>query len=353
MGLLRVQVVEGRNIRSPELGLPGNVGCRVYWDPTRFMAAKQKKKFIAIDQSCSANHDIGTTNFVYAMNPVWDNMLESDVSRRLKLLMPNQGALFDSTQLSYEKRGIDFPILQPIGLNGDLQVLEPWDTTLGAVVVEIQFFDLLNLIPGSEYPIGEVVVPLREVVKLGGVTGWYSISESDPTTWKLRFDVEKEKGSDGSSLDTPQVFLKVTWDPPQDTGKGSLRDTEREASYAIQEEVVRSALLSRHQKEKFSLLVSSMGAFNSVRGISANLQMVQNSLGTLLDLCESVVHAFDFTVNTLRFEIPRQQSLLISIRLIQSFHRIHSSLFLFWGCCLLFGYCCLSFPCAQLLRSPD
>lgn len=298
VGLVTVTVVKGRNIRSPELGLPGNVGCRVFWDPTRFMSEKQKKKAIEIDESSNATHDIGATNFVYAMNPSWDRMHASEGGKRLKLLMPSQGTFFDEfSQL--EKKSVDFPVLQPIGISGDLQVLEPWDSCSAAIVVEAQFFDLLNVIPGSEYSVGEVVVPFREVVKRGEVSGWYNISGSEQPVSSRPDNCGNQVAPDISKNDSPQLFLTVRWEPPPESTSDSFLETEREASYAIQEEMVRSAHLSRQQKEKFSLLVSSVGAFNSVRGISANLQLVQNSLGSLLDLIESCMHAFDFSVRVM------------------------------------------------------
>lgn len=297
MGLVRVSVLGGRNIRSAELGLAGNVGCRVYWDPTRFMTDKQKKKAIDIDESASATHDVGATNFVYAMNPRWDGLHESEGAKRLNLLMPNQGTFFENSSQPDEKKVIDFPVLQPIGISGDLQVLESWDTSSAALVVEVQFFDLLNVIPGTEYSIGEVIIPFRELINKGEVSGWCNITGTVPAVPSLTSEDEGKHTSDIARTDIPQLLLSVSWVPPDPTRK-STHDTEREASYAIQEEMVRSALLTRQQKEKFSLLGSSIEALNTVRGISANLMLVQNSLGSILDLCESCIHGLDFSVRS-------------------------------------------------------
>jgi hypothetical protein len=127
----------------------------VYWDTARFLSEKQKKAAIEIDESVSAIHSIGSTNFVYAVNPVWEQMVESDNAKRLRALMPSQGAFFDQSKTEDSDTFVDFPILQPIGVSSDLQCLEPWESSSAAVILQVQFADLLNVLPGSEYALGE------------------------------------------------------------------------------------------------------------------------------------------------------------------------------------------------------
>ena len=287
VGLIRVNISKGRNIRSPELGLAGNVGCRIFWDPMRFLPEVQRKKAIEVDESLSASHEFGCTPFIYGTEPTWDRMIKSERAMRMNVLLPSRGTFFDS---DVDENSISFPILQPISTRGDLQVLDPWESSSAAVVVEVRLTDLLNVIPGSEYTLGEVILPFRELLVSGEVNGWYNVVGS------FAANDESQSVIESSKSEHPQLFVNVRWQPPPENTSNRFLETEREASYAIQEEMVRSAILIRSQKEKVNLLVSSMGALNSVRGISANLQMIQNQLGSALDFFESCLHGVDFSV---------------------------------------------------------
>jgi hypothetical protein len=293
VGLIGLNVLKGRNIRSPELGLAGNVGCRIYWDPIRLMPEKLRKKAIEVDESMSAAHEFGCTPFVFGMEPTWDRMIKSEHAMRMSVLLPSRGTFFDSDE---DGNSVSFPILQPISTRGDLQVLDPWESSSAALVVEVRLTDLLNIIPGSEYTLGEVIIPFRDVIVHGEVSDWYNV-------------VGTFAGGEVSEIETakserPQLFISVQWQPPPENTSTVFLETEREASYAIQEEMVHSAIITRGQKEKVNLLASSIGAFNSVRGISANLQMIQNQLGSVLDFCESCLHGVDFSVCVAALDIP-------------------------------------------------
>jgi hypothetical protein len=286
VGLVRVNVEKGRNIRSPELGLAGNVGCRVYLDLARFMNEKHRKKALENDYSLSVPHDFGSTSFVFGTEPVWDLMIKNERAMRMNLLLPYQGTFFDVDE---ENNDITFPVLQPISTSGHLQVLDPWESSGAAIVIEVRLSDLLSVIPGSEYTLGEVVIPFRDLVVKGEISGWYNIVGLNPTS-----SVLTNGSSEVVKADDPQLFVTIFWQSPAEKSTGSFLETEREASYAIQEELIKSA---RSQKEKVNLLASSIGALNSVRGISAKLQTVQNLLGWALDFFEGCFHLFDFTVS--------------------------------------------------------
>ena len=301
IGQLRLCVVKGRNIRSPELGLPGNVGCNIRWNPTLLFDEIQKKQTIEIDESAGTTHEIGSTNFVYSINPVWGQMEESDESKRLNLLIPtDQGAFFDLATKSDECEMIKFPVLQPLGKRGDRHCLVPWESSGAAIVVEVQFTDLLNIIPGSDYSVGDFAILFKDIVRNGNISGWYDINiagqggSSTACTKPEVLDQAGAKRENSPSDNKPQIYVKATWTPLEE--QNIALDTTREASHAIQEEFVRSALLMQRQAERLGIIGSSIGALNSVRGISSNLQMIQNTLGSTLDLCESCIHVFDFTV---------------------------------------------------------
>ena len=297
VGLVRLTIVKGRNIRSPELGLAGNVGCRVSLDLIRYMQEKQRKKAVEVDHSMSAPHEFGSTSFAFGTEPVWDRMIKSDRAMRMNLLLPHMGTFFDSDD---ETNDVVFPVLQPISTTLDLQVLDPWESSTAGIVVEVRLSDLLNVIPGSEYALGEVVIPLRDLVVKGEMSGWFNVMVTSPNAVTPNRDSESITTSESTKTDDPQLFLTINWKPPPKHSSSNFLEVEREASYAIQEEMIRSAVLARSQKDKVNILVSSIGALNNVRGISANLQNVQNQLGWALDFCESCIHLFDFTVSYLQ-----------------------------------------------------
>ena len=252
------------------------------------------------------------------MNPTWDQMLESDGTKRLKVLMPTrQGAFFDQSVESEENTSIVFPVLQPIGKSGELHCVEPWVSSAAAIVVEVQFSDLLNVLPGSEYSVGEVAIPFAAIVKSGKISSWYDIAVSGEVESAIpiaRPLLDADDSENSASGGSPQVFIKARWVPPEDDNSSLPVETVREASHAIQEEMVRSALLSKQQSEKLGILGSSLGALNTVRGISANLLVVQNTLGSVLDLCESVIHVFDFMVSAVAaFELVENSRLVLTI----------------------------------------
>ena len=292
VGLVRLNILKGRNIRSPELGLAGNVACRVSLDLIRFMPEKQRRRALELDFSMSATHEFGSTSFAFGTEPVWDGMIKNDRATRMTLLLPHLSTFFDSDE---ETNDIAFPLLQPISTTVDLQVLDPWESSAAAVVIEVRLSDLLNVIPGSEYALGEVVIPLRDLVAKGEVNGWFNVVVTSPNSFLTNQAVERLSENEGAKTDSPQLYLTINWNPPPRVSTGSFLEIEREASYAIQEEMIRSAVLARSQKEKVNILVSSIGALNNVRGISANLQSVQNQLGWALDFIESCLHLFDFT----------------------------------------------------------
>jgi hypothetical protein len=305
IGLIRVSVVAGKNMRSPELGLPGNVGCRIYWDPTRYMSSKRKEASTAIDRAAKSPHDIGTTYYVYSINPEWDQIIPSFGMKRLRLLFPRDGIFFDSSAGNTSQE-IDFPVLQPFKkLKDETCVLEPWTKSGGAIVVEVKFNDVLSVIPGSEYSMGEVSVPLVDIVRKGEIRGWFPVidAESGLFTSQTRHTEQNGNNFDDPASFVPQVFLKFVWSPPETKTESEL-ETEKEASHVIQEEMVKSALL--HQQQKLSIVGSSIGAFNTVRGLSGNLLLVQNTLGATLDVIEQIVHVCDFTVSALVYVIRRK-----------------------------------------------
>jgi hypothetical protein len=65
---------------------------------------------------------------------------------------------------------VAFPMLQPIrSIQDEVFLLSPWESSGGAIVFEVRFVDVLSLIPGSEYSLGEVAIPLSNLVDSGEI----------------------------------------------------------------------------------------------------------------------------------------------------------------------------------------
>jgi hypothetical protein len=235
-------------------------------------------------------HEVGSTNFMYTTNPTFARIDASDVARRLKHLLPSDGdgGFFPDDNPNSEGT-VTFPVLQPVSLPrpGAIPIVDPWSDSPGAVVFEVNFQDTISLLPGSMYVLGEVVVPLAKLTQHGEISGWFQVLEAGST----RFVALGAAGLDSS--DTPQIYFRAAWTPPS-SHSGGYNDTEREASVVIQEEMARSAVASK--ETKLGLVGSSMGAINTVRGLSDNLLLVQNALGLILDAIGSFRNAFNFTV---------------------------------------------------------
>lgn len=314
-GVLTAGVERGANIRSLDLGLPGNVCCRIYWDPTRYMTETKRQEASTLDAATSCAHEIATTDYAYSTSPVWNSLIESDEAKRLKQLLPNHSndEYFEASSNDNAPLA-DFPVLQPfVKKNDETFSLIPWRKSKGAVVFEVKFQESLSLLPGSEYSMGEVVIPFSKLSRNSSISGWFKVLEPGTTrlvalgTSNDKMDLEVSQTEDG-----PLLHLSVKWSPPKSSldamererddepsSPKLINETEREASLVIQEELIRAAMMNKDRK--FGLVSTSLGAFNTVRGLSDNLLLVQNTLGSILDVIGSLRSAFNFTVSHLPF----------------------------------------------------
>lgn len=326
IGRLHISVLRGRNIRSRDLGLLGSAGSRIYWDPLKYCENKKKREsLISIDSSMSASHEIAKTNFQYSANPVWDEIYESDETKRLQQLIPSSHGEFfanhpDDTgdsmsslpkAKSQTAASCIFPVLQPIKVSKrrhgsahgseseDQSVvdLDKWESASSAVVVEVRFQDVLNKLPGFDDVLGEVALPVAQIIKNGEIRGWFRVVDPDSVSDSVVTDdtVPRITGVEATIQQEqahPEVYLEIKWIPPE--SRGDNIDSEREASVVIAEEMIRSA--SQAQKSGLDLMGSSIGAFNTVAGLSGHVHMIQNALGSTLDTVESIRNAFNFTV---------------------------------------------------------
>ncbi|KAL7572048.1 hypothetical protein ACA910_001699 [Epithemia clementina (nom. ined.)] len=299
IGMVKVRIMKGSNLKYPDYGLPGSAVCRVFLDPCRLSSEDDKKRYVAFDEAASATHDLGCTESVYSSDPIWRKWNESAPSKRLRQLLPSDGNFFDCNAEDVNA-GFCFPVLQPAQRNGQSFALAPWSTCSSAVVFEVRFSDLVSILPGTEHVLGEVVVPISELIAAGEIRGWFKVIDIENVDREMRHN--SKLVNDGS----PQLLIQINWIPPERV-LGSSPNQEREASYVVQEEMIRAAIMSRQQK--ITLLGSSIGALNTVRGLSNTLRSVQNVLGSVLDAVEAFFNVFNFSD-------PYKSSVVFSVMVI-------------------------------------
>ena len=315
IGRVNVSVTEGANIRSRELGLAGNVGCRVFYDPLRCASEKQRERIVAIDKSAKTTHEVGVTESKFTSNPVWEVFKESTEAKRLRQVLPHHGHFFDTEEVAHEK-GCVFPVLQPFSkvendehgerlrhINAELT---PWTASTGAIVCQVRFRDILNMLPGSDHIFGEVVIPISTLSERGDVSGWFEVMEVGATDFRAAGNVTARRvpgffepaksGVLAVDTDIPKVLMSVKWIPPDEST--STIEQEVEASIVIQEELLRWEVTSR-DKDKLKQLVvgGSMGAFKTVSGFAGILQVIQNFLGSFVNTVEAGRNLLNFTVS--------------------------------------------------------
>jgi hypothetical protein len=271
VGILDVAVGRGRNLVSLEFGLPGSTGCRIYWDPVRFATSKDRDLLMKTDRGAKSRHEIGSTEAHYTADPVWDVFHESAESKRLKQLMPSDGDFFETSSEQDKRTFLRFPVLQPfrvIRSSGDENnpfldsVLRPWDASPSGIVIEVRFSDLLNNLPGFNDVLGEVAIPFSKLVENERISGWFQVLEVG-TTRVVPVVEEGPVGKHKELYKTQQIYISLKWTPPVSSTEPSVG--EREASFAIQEEFVRSSVLA--QEQKIDLVESSIGAINTALGM--------------------------------------------------------------------------------------
>ena len=342
IGRLAVAVTEGCNIRSRDLGLAGNVGCRVYYDPLRFASEKQKERLVSLDKSAKTIHEIGSTNSKFTTNPVWEKVHESEECLRLKQIVPHDGHFFETEEDAPKHIGCEFPVLQPFRRvdedNNDDNphhinaVLDPWKASTAGVVFEIRFRDILNMLPGSDHIFGEVAVPLTTIIQERQTTGWFQVLEIGAKDFVR---VEDAGASDG--LEIPKIFLKLEWFPPEVSPEtDDTLETAREASVVIQEELLRWEITNRDRDKLKQLVVGrSIGAFRTVSGFAGTLQVIQNFLGKVVNTLEALRNLLNFTVSCLTIAVNRKDYVELTSSLPDS--RIPTSLPWCWQAPLLHG----------------
>jgi hypothetical protein len=287
VGTISVSIGRGRSLVSRDLGLPGKASCTVLYDPLRLASLEARPRILEYDKAAESSHLVGTTSGVLSADPEWNDVhLPSAENMRLGQVLRQADDFYPVDGPEVTLPALSFPVLQPFEIKGRRRdesgryldaVLKIWEKSTGAIVVQVQ------LAIGFDQVLGEVVIPVAQIVNKGELDGWFQVLEAGTRNLAT---VEED-----AAADIPRIKLLIKWNPPRSLE--GHEDTEREISYAIQEELVRSSQISK--QTQFDLVGTSIGAVNTALGIGGNIQFVQNTLGDILDTVETAINLFNFT----------------------------------------------------------
>jgi len=335
---------------STESGIPGILESSVIWYPLYFADETLKSSIVKYDATSKSAYHIGATESSgVTFSPVWDKMHESDELMGLKQLLPSNNFLtktnshVEPVSHDNDEPGIQnmsnnlmlhFPLLQPIaalgepldgnGHDGEKLPIEllPWESSMGAIVFQVRFTDVLNRLRLFDDTVGEVVIPLEKIIKMKEIKGWFKvlkkgtralieIQQDELSKDKLsglhpnpeldsKLDLSLSNKTDKKSTlkDDPMIFLEVKITFPDD----NTTDIDKETSFVVAEEMIRSASFS--QDTRVGIIGTSISTFNTVRGVTGNVQYLQNQLGSLLDM-------MDMFRNALNFSCPEKSSFIL------------------------------------------
>jgi hypothetical protein len=354
---LEVAVLRGRNL-APNHRIPGSLVASIFWEPSKFADEYTKNIIKDIDPSLCGLHQIGETEGSgMTSSPEWLIAHPSNELERMKQLLPSKNFLSRTnssanlkTDILKEIKPLDtstltFPILQPISAPGKIPEadlaqqeeeeddeaeednttpygniqLVPWESSKGAIVIQVRFADVLNKLPIFDQVLGEVVIPLARLAKEKSIEGWFKVLEKGtmrteedicnddsrklPYSNKDATDIlnrlvgadSAELVSDAMPVDLskyPSIFLQAKLKVPNTS---NITDIDKETSRVIAEHLIRST----KAKEDIGLgfIGTSISTFNTVTGVRGNVQNLQNQLGKALDMIEIFNNLFNFTVS--------------------------------------------------------
>ncbi len=322
---------------TPQLGLgiPGSVISTIFWDPTKYLDDKWKKKVVEFDPSSKVLYHLGETeSSAVTFNPEWRRIHDSDQLKRLKQLLPSTNFLSRShsnylevdNDADAKQDFLEVPILQPIverrihtesldeGDNDDTEHFDlvPWEESYGAVIIQIRFSDVLNKLPIFDQILGEVVIPFESIVN-NGIDGWFQVLPKGTMETIEEFPVEERKTKEQKSIlsrltvpdhkpapeneknRVPCVYVKANFSKPS----GNDSDISKETSVVVAEHMICNASASKDDRSSF--IGSSLQTFNTVRGVTGQVQYLQNQLGNILDWVEIIQNTFNFTVSSVQW----------------------------------------------------
>ncbi len=169
-----------------------------------------------------------------------------------------------------------------------------------------------NILP-FDFRIGEVVIPFHKIVD-EKVDGWFQVlpkgtletiedspsedhKEGDKKSFLTRLtdpDTESPGIDEKENQDkVPRIHIKAEFIPPDE----NITDIDRETSIVVAEHMIWSSNATKDRRAGF--IGSSLETFNTVRGVTGQVQLLQNQLGIILDIIETIRNTFNFTVSIL------------------------------------------------------
>jgi len=321
LGLLHVGDLQGKNLRSRDLGLPGSFYASIMYDPLRYAPSdKMRASLIKMDSSSGCTHEVGTTiSPGITSNPVWEQMQESTELMRLKHLLPDDRIWGQKEDMD---TSLSYPILQPltdgsfISNDDDEQAvglsLMPWEQSFGAVVIQVRFSDVLGM-ELFDNTLGEVVIPLAKLAGSGRtVEGWFRLlsvgttdtipGEESPDESAVELEgeeseTESEEGEDSPApvVAFPELYVNIKFSSNAlSGGDGMSPSDDMESFKVICEEMSRTASIA--QSNSIGVIGSSLNTINTVRTLGGKLQ---NQISVVVDMVERVRNAFNFSVRQL------------------------------------------------------
>ena len=315
VGLLQVGDLQGKHLRSRDLGLPGSFYASILYDPLRYADEKMKSSLAKLDTSSGCIHEVGATvSPGITSNPVWAHAQESLELMRLKHLLPDD-SLWRQEEEEKVDASLSYPILQPITEDGGFSnedidssmrtgvQLMPWEYSFGALVVQVRFSDVLGSFQMFDSMLGEVVIPLAKLAGSGrAVEGWFrllDVGTKETLPGESSDDVSVKSGASGDEednaipkLDFPELYLraKFTANTSRHGGIDQYLPDDMETSKVICEEMSRTASLA--QENSIGVIGSSLNTINTVRTLGGKLQ---NQICMIVDMLERVRNAFNFS----------------------------------------------------------
>jgi hypothetical protein len=316
IGILEVGELRGKHLKTRELGLPGSFYATISYDPVRYADEHTKASLAKIDASSTCSHQIGSTiSPGITSHPTWTAFQDSPELMRFRYSLPDHQSLGKYLSQGNDNNSLNviYPILQPLteddgiepeedadgSKRRDIQLM-PWESSHGAIVIQVRFSDVLGSL--FDNVLGEVAVPLA---KLAGsrraVEGWFRLLDVgttdtvpgdsvDTTTEGISREPSAshkgEEGKESPQLDFPEVYLNAKFS----TSIGSSSPSDTETSKVICEELVRTASLSK--ENGVGVIGSSLSTLNTVRMLGGTLQ---NQICYVVDMIEKARNAFNFS----------------------------------------------------------
>ena len=320
IGVLQIGNLQGKNLRSRDLGLPGSFYVSISFDPLRYASEKKSKSVSKIDASSSCAHQIASTiSPGITSSPIWTEVRPSEELTRLKHLLPDDQLLGDKVQSDDAEKLVKYPIPQPITKDRSLFLdmsedeqrntnigLLPWDSSLGAVILQVRFSEVLGSFSLFENVLGEVVLPISKLAAGGrAVEGWFQLlgtgttetapgrsTDEIPERMPHGATEDSEIITNDNELDVPELYVKVKFATPSSSARQSTLEVE--TSRVICEEMVRTASMSKEGNIGV-MIGSSINTINTMRTLGGTLQ---NQLGNVVNTIEMIRNAFNFSVSS-------------------------------------------------------